>query len=765
MFLLAVLCVLYLWGPAILTGGLGSIPNSIPRKTVPITSNGVHLFREEGVWNYTTMLLREDLNMLILGAREAIFALDLHDIRVKKAMVKWPATSQQQKDCSYKGKDAVNDCKNYIRVIHKREDGRMYVCGTKAFNPTCDYMSYADGKLILENKQEDGKGKCPFDPSQRYTSELVDGALYSATSMNFRGSEPVMMRSSEETIRTEFSSTWLSEPNFIHMAHIPEGENSMEGDDDKIYLFFSETAVEYDSYAKVDVSRVARVCKGDLGGQRTLQKKWTSFLKARLECPIPNTNLPLLVQDVFSWCHGHWTTCVFYAVFTPQSDSSPQSAVCAYRIEDIRTVFSKGKFKAPVPVEMSFVKWVMYTGDLPDPRPGACIDNHAREMSITRSIDLPDKTLQFIKDKPLMDQPVQPIGERPLLVKRGAAFTRIVVTTATAVDGSNHQVMFIGTMSGSVLKAVNYDGEMVIMEEIQLFEPSEPVKILRLLNTTLYVGSEVGVVQMSINECVRYHSCLDCVLARDPYCGWDLNYNHCATINSTHRASTVIQSLREGNASQCSPLGNSKPVNISFFPGNSVKLWCQLYSNLAQVNWQVNGRPITSSNTFQILPDSLMILNASGDASGLYTCSSIETISQRKYEIQHAAYDLRLWSGSVTTESLHELHNKQHTLVAIVVLLSLLLAALVIWNLCKGDLTLPCCHRRVKDAASKCEEENINANQAQNPKPASSMDNMNSNNNSSGQQYSDYREIDRLSTTVGSSGQVSLRYIDDESDI
>jgi len=50
--------------------------------------NGGRLFREEGVWNYTTMLLREDLNMLILGAREAIFALDLDDITVKKAMVR-----------------------------------------------------------------------------------------------------------------------------------------------------------------------------------------------------------------------------------------------------------------------------------------------------------------------------------------------------------------------------------------------------------------------------------------------------------------------------------------------------------------------------------------------------------------------------------------------------------------------------------------------------------------------------------------------------
>ncbi|XP_073704675.1 semaphorin-4E [Garra rufa] len=710
MFLLAVLCVLYVWSPVTWTGGLGSTPNTIPRKTVPIKSNGGRLFREEGIWNYTTMLLREDLNMLILGAREAIFALDLDDITVKKAMVKWPVTTKEQKECANKGKDATNDCKNYIRILHKRNDDRMYVCGTKAFIPTCDYMSYADGNLILEDKQEDGKGKCPFDPSQRYTSEMVDGVLYSATSLNFRGSEPVMMRSSEEPIRTEFSSTWLNEPNFIHMAHIREGESNPEGDDDKIYLFFSETAVEYDSYTKVDVSRVARVCKGDLGGQRTLQRKWTSFLKARLDCPVPINNVHLLVQDVFHSCPSDWTTCMFYAVFTPQLDSSQYSAVCAYKIEDIKTVFSKGKFKAPVTVETSFVKWVMYSGEIPDPRPGACIDNHARELHFTKSLELPDKTLQFVKEKPLMDQAVKASGDKPLLVKKGPAFTRIVVATTTALDGTSHQVMFIGTKSGSVLKAVNYDGEMVIMEEIQLFESSQPVKILRLSNTK------------------RYHEL------------------------------TVIQSLSVGDANLCPKPDNSKSVSISFFHGNTVKLWCQPYSNLAQVQWHLNGKLIEASNSFQILSDSLMIFNSSADASGHYTCSSVE----RNYTTQHIAYDLKMWSASGTTALLHDVKEKENTLVAVVVVLSLILAMLVIWNMYRGHLPLPFCHRRVQDTC----EEGPYVNQPQERKLASTTVNLNSNNNHmNDQRFSSSREMDRLSTTVGSSGQISLKYIDDESEI
>lgn len=77
--------------------------------------------------------------------------------------------------------------------------------------------------------------------------------------------------------------------------------------------------------------------------------------------------------------------------------------------------------------------------------PHQCIDNEARKAGITQTLDLPDPTLQFIKLRPLMDQAIQPVGEKPLLVRRGATFTRIVVNQVQAADGEKHQVMFIGT--------------------------------------------------------------------------------------------------------------------------------------------------------------------------------------------------------------------------------------------------------------------------------------------------------------------------------
>lgn len=74
-----------------------------------------------------------------------------------------------------------------------------------------------------------------------------------------------------------------------------------------------------------------------------------------------------------------------------------------------------------------------------------CINNAARSLGIKRSLDLPDKTLQFIRDRPLMDDAVRPITGKPLLVNRGPSLTRLVVDHVTALDGQSYPVMFIGT--------------------------------------------------------------------------------------------------------------------------------------------------------------------------------------------------------------------------------------------------------------------------------------------------------------------------------
>lgn len=750
----------------------------VPRRSVPYHRDNAHLFREEGVFNYSTMLLREDLDLLMLGAREAVYALDLSDISKKHASVKWEVTEQQKAECKNKGRNPKTECLNYIRILHKTEGDSMYVCGTNAFDPECDYMSYADGKLTLEKKTDDGKGKCPFDPFQRYASIMVDNDLYSATSMNFLGSEPVLMRSSTVSIRTEFKKSWLDEPTFISMAQMPESDKSEEGDDDKVYLFFTEKAVECDCFNKLVVSRVARVCKGDLGGQRTLQKKWTSFLKARMDCPVLESQLPYVIQDTYRWCdpEQHWKHCLFFAVFTPQSDASDLSAVCAYRVSDISRVFEEGKYKSPVSVETSFFKWVVYSGEVPVPRPGACINNEARKAGINQTLDLPDRTLQFIKDKPLMDQAILPIGEKPLLVRRGATFTCIVVNQVQAADGEKYHVMFMGTEKGTLVKAVNYDGEMFIIEEVELFQPPESIKILQFSNVTgqLYAGSDSGAAQVPVAACERSLTCVDCVLARDPYCGWDKTDGKCVSVSNSQ--GELIQSVKEGNASHCPVSDPVKPVSRVIGPGGNLKLQCPSPSNLAETSWERDSVLLNPSARFQLLQDELLILNASPSDAGQYRCLSVERSKANEYKDTVAEYHVTIdpkGRGGLPLSPQAQTDGPSVTgLQVVVALLVVGLVALLAWNFCKGHLPLPWnCGKNRAQPQGTHDQEAVNSNvthqaasrltPAENKPLVSGTDNGRNNNHAGGEaEFSAAGENDAPEVNLP-----SLQYIDDESEI
>lgn len=55
--------------------------------------------------------------------------------------------------------------------------------------------------------------------------------------------------------------SFLTEPSFVHADVIREGRYKADGEDDKIYFFFTEVSVEYEFFGKLLIPRVARVCK------------------------------------------------------------------------------------------------------------------------------------------------------------------------------------------------------------------------------------------------------------------------------------------------------------------------------------------------------------------------------------------------------------------------------------------------------------------------------------------------------------------------
>uniref|UniRef100_A0A8C9DT89 Semaphorin 4D n=1 Tax=Prolemur simus TaxID=1328070 RepID=A0A8C9DT89_PROSS len=530
-------------------------------------------FHEPGIYNYSALLLSEDTDTLYIGAREAVFAVNALNVSEKQHEVYWKVSEDKKAKCAEKGKSRQTECLNYIRVLQPLSATALYVCGTNAFQPACDHLSLISFKFL--GKNEDGKGRCPFDPAHSYTSVMVDGELYSGTSYNFLGSEPIISRnSSHSPLRTEYAIPWLNEPSFVFADVIRKSSDGADGEDDKVYFFFTEVSVEYEFVFRLMLPRIARVCKGDQGGLRTLQKKWTSFLKARLICSRPDSSLVFnVLRDVFVLRAPGLKVPVFYAVFTPQLNNVGLSAVCAYNLSTVEEVFSQGKYMQSATVEQSHTKWVRYNGPVPRPRPGACIDSEARAANYTSSLNLPDKTLQFVKDHPLMDDSVNPIDNRPRLIKKDVNYTQIVVDRTQALDGTVYDVMFVSTDRGALHKAVSLDNDVHIIEETQLFQDAEPVQTLLLSSKKgrrfVYAGSNSGVVQAPLAFCAKHGTCEDCVLARDPYCAWSLPAAACVSLHQAEGPSRGLIQDMSGDAASC-PASSPKP----FPPSGSSSLSC-----------------------------------------------------------------------------------------------------------------------------------------------------------------------------------------------
>ncbi|XP_029105642.1 sema domain, immunoglobulin domain (Ig), short basic domain, secreted, (semaphorin) 3H isoform X2 [Scleropages formosus] len=553
-------------GPLLLLVHLGMVLTGNGRPSQPrlrfshaeLVKNGRLLTLPLPAGDLHSLLVDEDGRRLYAAMKDNLLATSLDDITQGPRKIYWPASPDRIQECLMAGKDPETECANFLRVLQPYNHTHLYVCGTGAFNPRCAFIPTAvffkgDRQAVSPGQTECGKGKCPYEPHQRTASAIIDGELYAGISSDFMGRDTAFFRSlgSRHVIRTEqYESTWLQDAQFVKVAAIPESDNP---EDDKVYMFFTERAQEAEGGAgKVLYSRVARVCKNDIGGQRSLVNKWSTFQKARLVCSIPGedgiqTHFDQL-QDIFLLHGKDKMSPLIYGLFATTSNVLNGSAVCVYRMQDIIRTF-KGRFSHK---EGPQYKWAEFTGRVPYPRPGTCPSSTYGNHLSTR--DYPDDVIFFSRTHPLMLEEVYPVGERPLLVRVGVPykFTCLGVDRVEAVDGQ-YDVLFVGTDSGEVLKSIHVPreqpgGQEVILEQLQVFKGKSPISAMAMSKKRqwLFVGSSEGVAQLALFQCELYgQACAECCLARDPYCTWD-----------GHACSPFVATARRRNARQVGDAGD-----------------------------------------------------------------------------------------------------------------------------------------------------------------------------------------------------------------
>ncbi|CAG5958105.1 unnamed protein product, partial [Menidia menidia] len=631
-----------------------SIKQSVPRvklshrELMQASSVSLFLGPVDGLHSHS-LLLDEERGRLLLGARDHVYLLDPDNLAKAPRKIHWPAQRDRVETCKLAGKNANQECANFIRVLHNYNQTHVYACGTGAFHPTCAFIQTTgrreDGVFqLLSNTVESGRLKCPFDPMQQFTSVLSDQYLYVGTSSDFLGKDTTFTRSlgpppDQHYIRTDISEDyWINEARFISAHPIADTYNP---DDDKIYFFFRE--VSWEGNDKSILSRVARVCKNDGGGLRSLTNKWTTFLKARLVCSVPgpdgvDTHFDEL-QDIFLLTTRDDKNPVIYAVFTTSSSIFRGSAVCVYSMADIRAAFNGPYAHKEGPDH----RWTEYEGRIPYPRPGTC-PSKTYDPRIKTTKDFPDDVISFIRYHPLMFRSVYPLTGRPVFtrVRVDYTLTHIVVDRVLADDGQ-YEVMFLGTDAGSVLKVVsitqeNWSTEEVILEELQVFQGSSPILSMEISSKQkqLYVGSNEGLAQVSLSRCHLYgQACAECCLARDPYCAWD--GHTCSQYIPAYKRRARRQDIKHGDpASQCwdtqDSLGGGQVEDKVIFgvESNSSFLECIPKSQQAQIRWYIQ-RPGTDHREEVRLDDrvvridrGLLIRRLHTSDAGVYICVAQE---------------------------------------------------------------------------------------------------------------------------------------------
>uniref|UniRef100_A0A8C6V0U5 Sema domain, transmembrane domain (TM), and cytoplasmic domain, (semaphorin) 6A n=1 Tax=Neogobius melanostomus TaxID=47308 RepID=A0A8C6V0U5_9GOBI len=465
-----------------------------------------------------------------IAARDHIYTVDTDtghadEIFFSKKLT-WKSRQADVDTCRMKGKHK-DECHNFIKVLLQQNDDTLFVCGTNAFNPSC--RTYKTDTLEALGEEISGMARCPYDAKHANVALFADGKLYSATVTDFLAIDAVIYRSlgDSPTLRTvKHDSKWLKEPYFVQAVNYG----------DFIYFFYREIAMEYNTMGKVVFPRVARVCKNDRGGSpRVLEKQWTSFLKARLNCSIPGDshfyfNILQAVTDVIR-ING---VDVVMATFSTPYNSIPGSAVCAYDMAEVAGTFT-GRFKEQKSPDST---WTPFPEEkVPKPRPGTCGGSASMERYKV-SNEFPDDTLNFIKMHPLMDEAVPSIAHKPWFLKTMVRYrlTRIVVDSEAGPHG-NHTVVFLGSEKGIILKFLakvnnGFLNDSLFLEELNVYNPDkcsiDGVEDKRIVGMqidskshALWVAFTSCVVKVPLSRCEKHGRCKkSCIASRDPYCGW-----------------------------------------------------------------------------------------------------------------------------------------------------------------------------------------------------------------------------------------------------
>lgn len=498
-------------------------------------------------------------------------------------------------------------------VVHKsQESNLLFMCGTNGEENACCYMTISEDSAKcspsdkVQSLQERITG---YDLKDAEASAFVEGAdsadLYIADS----GSHGIRRFGKHFVLPAQQGG----ERRYVKL--IVSKQNSIDDViQDKVYGFYNEkNMIRDDMYGNTWKPYVTQICTTDKGGpKRILQFTWTSQLNARLFCgDVDQKQHFSELLDVVTVESEHWPDTRVYGLF---QNEWGMRAVCVYTLQNIDHIFKTSPFKD--------------SNNQPN-RPRTCVAD---------STKLSSETLKQIAANCEMEKCIEPVSSPRPLVISGHRYTHITAHDFRDHRDHNHTVLFLSLQNGAVHKVAHRqsgsEAKMFLIAEFKPFNHRAHIVRMSLNPSTrqLVVASWTEVAQVDLVNCGRYgNTCEECVLARDPYCGW--SDGHCT--ESGH-----LQDI-EGDISICPKSTHIKVhrlaahekvedpvVAISVPRGSRYFLECPVSSHHAQYTWHHGNRAASCIGTqHQCL---LLIYSMQSEQEGEYTCESEERGHRRE---------------------------------------------------------------------------------------------------------------------------------------
>ncbi|XP_034039381.1 semaphorin-7A isoform X2 [Thalassophryne amazonica] len=554
----------------------------VPRMILTNTGMSVNRLWKDGVDKPARILLGQQPDSVTVVGQRHLESFNFQN--PQKPPMQWTVLWDKCLNSS-----VTPDCDYDITVFHLREEeNRVFVCGTNSRETLCCNMVTSAESLVCA--PTDDLRSIETSIKNRVLKEgelslLVEspGAPHLYITHSGTDSSDGIHKIGKDKVGPSYHT---KEQHYVGLMLSRRPENNQQ---DRIYAFYNEKNRDPSMDASMWLPFVTQVCMADKGGRKNnLQFKWTSQMSARLYCGDRTS------RQHYSELVGmatvpaeQWQDTKVYGLFRNQWGFS---AACVYTIRDIHDIFMKSPLKS--------------SGN-PKQRSRLCVAD---------STMLSAQTLKEIEETSEVEDWVQPLNASGPLLFSHHHYKHIAVDTFQDERNNRHTVLFLSLQNGAVHKVMeNHEG--FIIAEYQPFHHRAHILSMTLQPSTrrLYVSSRHEVVQLDVANCVQYgDSCEECVLARDPYCGW--NGTQCVPHGR-------LQDVNQGNHMICKSSLQGKGISVTVMdipPQSMCMLRCPVSSHHAEYTWQHHEWSTGCSWKEQ---DCLLLIDNMGTKeAGNYTC-------------------------------------------------------------------------------------------------------------------------------------------------